>query len=87
MDWESGVDFFLLVLFNKIVLRSWLFYNYGVYVLLDWFSYIFLMIFLMYGRRMMGDLVDISIVKIVDCRNIMFGFFFISFMFYCFRVE
>lgn len=45
------------------------------------------MIFLMYGRRMMGDLVDISIVKIVDCRNILFGFFFISFMFYCFRVE
>lgn len=87
MDWESGVDFFLLVLFNKIVLRSWLFYNYGVYVLLDWFSYIFLMIFLMYGRRMMGDLVDISIVKIVDCRNILFVFFFISFMFYCFRVE
>lgn len=79
MDWESGVDFFLLVLFNKIVLRSWLFYNYGVYVLLDWFSYIFLMIFLMYGRRMMGDLVDISIVKIVDCRNILFGFFFYKF--------
>lgn len=76
LDWESGVDFSLLVPSNKITSRSWSFYNHGAHVSSDWFSHTFLMIFLMHGRRMMGDLVDTSIVKIADCRNILSGFFF-----------
>lgn len=87
LDWESGVDFSLLVPSNKIASRSWSFYNHGAQVSSDWFSHTFLMIFLMHGRRMMGDLVDTSIVKIADCSNILSGFFFTSLMLYCFRAE
>lgn len=87
LDWESGVDFSLLVPSNKIASRSWSFYNHGAHVSSDWFSHTFLMIFLMHGRGMMGDLVDTSIVKIADCSNILSGFFFTSLMLYCFRAE
>lgn len=87
LDWESAVDFSLLVPSNKIASRSWSFYNHGAHVSSDWFSHTFLMIFLMHGRRMMGDLVDTSIVKIADCSNILSGFFFTSLMLYCFRAE